>query len=338
MKKKWVWRGGIILLALGIMFAFDRYKLYQEEKPPLPIVTANGKELKPLLGPYRWNNQKEKNKDITPGDLIQGKKPVLVDPLSELKIKFDEQPENITYGWWDPYGLEIYWDGYMWNNGTFTFPNRPDRYTQAIKVEWAKGEATYIIDAEVEKKVSYQEFLSDQKETLSILQVEPPGESMWVNLPFELASETIMNGTAMNMDEFISQFPELPPPPSLPAYFIFDQEKLIFNTADTNALITWLSETLDIEIVSPNWYAKEERKFSVLMILDENDDSPQRLREHEKMAVISEIHVLAESPFAVDKDFDKPLYYIFDNKGMLFNAYTYEDMMMLFEEHARSFQ
>ncbi|WP_142383533.1 hypothetical protein [Bacillus sp. T33-2] len=340
MRKKWVLHGVVIVLIVVVIFALDRYKLYKEEKPPVPVVTAGGTAIKPVLGAYKWNGQPEKNVKSDPAELLAEQKRALVDPGSTLEIRFDKTPENITYGWYDPYEKKVFWEEqsymyHMWENGTFTYPNTADRYTTVIKAEWEEGQVTYYFDAQVENKFSYQGYLSDVKGSFSYVVIEKFSESAGFTIPYEF-SRSFHKGQSMEMDadNFNTSHPELPPISGVPAYLIFDHEKLLYQTGDKDELLKWLSDTFDIKLISPQWYSKVPGKLSVLAVLKPEDGSVERLKKEENAGLISTIEVVDKSPYPQDVDMQAPMYYVFDENTNVFIAYDYNSLQMFLNDYA----
>lgn len=58
MKKKLLSYGTAAILIVLVLISVDSFQLYKEEKPPLPIVTIEGREIPSVLGGYNWHGAK----------------------------------------------------------------------------------------------------------------------------------------------------------------------------------------------------------------------------------------------------------------------------------------
>jgi hypothetical protein len=95
MKKKLLIYGTAAILIVLSLLVMDRVKLYKEEKPPLPVVTVEGKEIPSVLGGYNWHGNKvnfenpvKQLADMDAADVVQRER-------LDVRFPADQQPKSI---------------------------------------------------------------------------------------------------------------------------------------------------------------------------------------------------------------------------------------------------
>ncbi|ESU31702.1 hypothetical protein G3A_15095 [Bacillus sp. 17376] len=96
MKRRLLFYGTTAILLLTLLIAMDRYKLYKEEKPPVPSITVNGQEIPYILGQYDWHATKTEK--IDPIKAMAGMDPTKVKEKETLEVSFppEMEPESIS--------------------------------------------------------------------------------------------------------------------------------------------------------------------------------------------------------------------------------------------------
>ncbi len=238
-KKSLKWGIGAIVL-LAILLSFDKWKLYKEEKPPLPEIVADGKEASALLFDYSWNGTdrfKALNK-ANLSDSLESMEALPVGPFSDLAVSFPEKPDRMTISAWDPRLEE---EIYKQDGAAYNFTNRPGTVTLVIKAEWNKGRATYLTRVETEKIVSYQELLAPDKEVQTVIGFAASNSSSLAFANKQTGDRFASGYISGELDYLQKAYPELELN-ELPSYFVFKQEKIVYRTTDMQELKSYISK------------------------------------------------------------------------------------------------
>jgi hypothetical protein len=238
-KKSLKWGIGAIAL-LAILLSFDKWKLYKEEKPPFPEIVSEGKEAQAVLFDYSWNGtdtSKVLNK-ANLSDSLESMEALPVGPFADLAVSFPEKPDLISISAWEPRLEE---EIYKQDGPVFHFTNRPGTVTLVIKAEWNKGKATYLTRVKTEKTVSYQELLDPDKEVQTIIGFAASGSSS-IKFSQKKSGDRFASGYISGELDYLKKVYHELELNELPAYFVFNQEKVVFRTNNMEELESYISE------------------------------------------------------------------------------------------------
>lgn len=134
--KSWI----VFIVFIVAIFFIDKWKSYKDEKPPIPLIMVDGVQIKAVLADYSWHGSKIKPKKILP--LIREVKEVEVDPLTELKVSFEEKPESVSISEWNsfeniPRTTE--------EDDEVTLSTIPSVFVYVVQAKWNEGTATYAL-------------------------------------------------------------------------------------------------------------------------------------------------------------------------------------------------
>ncbi|MBT2663025.1 hypothetical protein [Bacillus sp. ISL-45] len=235
MKRKLLFYGTSAILLLTVLIAMDRYKLYKEEKPPIPTVTVNGQEIPHILGQYDWHGTKTEKMD--PIKAMAGTNPSKVKERETLEVSFppEIEPETISISQVNAApGMEKQ----KAKENTLPIPKSltPENIYFKIKAEWKKGYSTYYIKTDIEDLPLFYDFLSKDPEKLSVLAIVPRGDSEKYDIPDEVKEKLESFQISDDLDGLKKKYPELLTNIT-PVYMIFDRAFLQQTVHDKEKLI-----------------------------------------------------------------------------------------------------
>ncbi|KAB2331451.1 hypothetical protein [Bacillus mesophilum] len=137
----------LLVLAIGIYSAISLFS----SKPPSPKITVEGKKVDAVQGSYCWDGLLHSVCATTssPPNVIQdqGIKPIVVSPLSKLKIAFKEQPleDSLNVNQWlsneETKDISI--------NDHILLPKEKGIYVYDVSASWEKGSSIFAFVIEV---------------------------------------------------------------------------------------------------------------------------------------------------------------------------------------------
>lgn len=176
----------VAFLLMLILFMIDKYKLYKEEKPPIPAVSVDGKQVEAITGTYNWNGTRVKAEE--PVKLMLDVSGTRVESLQTLTVYFpgDKQPKKITISQWNTVpGIEKKSEV----GDTFAIPisysSHPNQaFYYKISAEWEKNYSNYYVKLHIQdKRFAFQDFLAKQSGKQSVLAIVPRGGELKYGLP-----------------------------------------------------------------------------------------------------------------------------------------------------------
>lgn len=227
-----------------ILFSIDVYKLYTEEKPPIPAVTVDGKQIEAVTGTYKWNGTKIKAND--PVKLMLDIPGAKVESLQQLNVSFagEEQPKKITISQWNTIpGLEKKSE----TGDTFTIPTsystHPNQaFYYKINAEWGKNYSTYYLKLHVQdKRIPFIDFLSKKAGKQSVVAIVPRGGELEYDLPGDLINTLDSYHFYIGLDDIKKQYPEITAT-TTPVYYLFSSTSLLQTFEDKELLIKALED------------------------------------------------------------------------------------------------
>jgi hypothetical protein len=238
MKRRLLLYGTSALLLLTLLIAMDRFKLYKEEKPPVPSITVNGQEIPSILGQYDWHGTK--TKEINPIKAMAGMNPSKVKEKEKLAVSFPAEfkPERIEIS-------QVNASPSMKKKRvvahTLSIPKSlyTDRTYFKIKAQWEKGYSTYYVKTIIEDLPPFNDFLSKNPEKLSVLAIVPRGESEKYDLPDEVKEKLDSFHLSDDIEGLKKKYPELLTNVT-PVYMVFNSEFHQQTVMDEESLISTL--------------------------------------------------------------------------------------------------
>jgi hypothetical protein len=240
MKRKLLFYGTTAILLLTVLIAMDRYKLYKEEKPPIPQITVNGQDVPSILGQYNWHGTKT-NK-IEPIKVMAGMNPTKVKEKQTIEVTFppEQEPESITISQVETApGMEKQ----IVKGNSLSIPKNPymERTYFKIKAKWDEEFSTYYVKLDIEELPPLYDFLSKDPEKLAVLAIVPRGESEKYDIPKELKQSLDSFQISDDLEELKKKHPELLIN-TTPIYLIFNTELLQHSVEDKDTLIRILMD------------------------------------------------------------------------------------------------
>ncbi|MCM3666572.1 hypothetical protein M3204_19305 [Mesobacillus subterraneus] len=235
MKRKLLFYGTTALLILTVLIAMDRYKLYKEEKPPIPEITVNGQEVTSILGQYDWHGTKTKK--IEPIKVMAGMNPTKVKEKQKLQVSFPPglEPASMTISQVNTApGLKK--KSVEGNSMLIPKSLTPERIYFMIKAQWKKDYSTYYVKVDIEDLPLFYDFLSKDPEKLSVLAIVPRGESEKYDIPDEVKAKLDSFHISDDMEGLKKKYPELLTNLT-PVYMIFNSEFHQQTVVDKETLI-----------------------------------------------------------------------------------------------------
>jgi hypothetical protein len=244
-KKKIITYGTVAFLLMLILFIIDVYKLYTEEKPPVPAVSVDGKQIEAVTGTYKWNGTKVKADE--PVKLMIDLDGEKVDSQQKLKVTFPgkDQPKKITISQWNTIpGLEKL----SQTGSTLTIPNSHAQPTLAsyykIKAEWDSNYSTYYVKLHVHDiNIPFVDFLSKEAGKLSVLAILPSDNMSQYQLPSEIIKKLDDYQISTDLEEMKRNHPEIRAS-STPIYYVFSSVSMIQSFDDKESIISMLEDRL----------------------------------------------------------------------------------------------
>jgi hypothetical protein len=241
MKRKLLIYGTTSILLLTALIGMDRFKLYKEEKPPIAIITVDGKEIPSILGEYDWHGTKTRK--IDPIKAMAGMNPSKVKEKETLKVTFPEdiEPVIITISQVNTApGMEkLRVEG---NSALIPKSLTQERIYFKIKAQWKKEFSTYYVKTDIEDLPPFNDFLSKNPEKLSVLAIVPRGDSEKYDIPDEVKKKLDSFRLSDDMEGLKKQYPELHTNIT-PVYMIFNTEFHQSSVVHKNTLIGIIMET-----------------------------------------------------------------------------------------------
>ncbi|MEH7443071.1 hypothetical protein V7201_12260 [Bacillus sp. JJ1122] len=216
----------------------DKYKLYKEEKPPIPEVSVDGKQVEAVTGTYKWNGTKVKADE--PVKLMLDISGTKVESLQKLNVSFpgDNQPKKITISQWNTVpGLEKRSEV----GDTFTIPisysTHPNQsFYYIISAEWEKNYSHYYVKLHIQdKRWAFKDFLAKQSGKQSVLAIVPRGGELKYGLPSDLIKKLDSYHLYIGLEELKKSYPEITAT-TTPVYYLFSSTSLL-QTFDDPALL-----------------------------------------------------------------------------------------------------
>jgi hypothetical protein len=244
MKRKLAIYAAAAILILVTITLLDRYKVYKEEKPPFPAVTVEGEEVPIILGGYDWHGKKIPYEEGP----LKGMAKMEASPVREkqrLDVTFPagQEPESIIISQVNsvPGGEKL-----AEQSRSLIIPKssttQPIHFQiTALWNEEMTSFSTYYVKLDIEDLPKFHDFLSKDPNKLSVLAVVPQGDSEKDDIPDDLKTKLDSYQISENPEGMMAEYPELPIY-SVPVYFIFNSETLIFETNFKEILIENLIE------------------------------------------------------------------------------------------------
>jgi len=236
MKRKLLFYGTTAILLLTVLNAMDRYKLYKEEKPPIPQITVNGQEVASVQGQYDWHGTKTKK--IEPIKAMAGMNPTKVKEKQTLEVLFppELEPATITISQVNAApGLEK--KSVEGNSMLIPKSLTQERIYFMIKAQWKKDYSTYYVKFDIEDLPAFYDFLSKDPEKLSVLAIVPRGESEKYDIPDEVKDKLDSFHISDDIEGLKKLYPELTSNIT-PVYLIFNTEFRQNSVLDKESLIS----------------------------------------------------------------------------------------------------
>ena len=234
----------VAFLLTLILFVIDGYKLYTEEKPPIPAVSVDGKQVEAVTSTYKWNGTKVKADE--PVKLMLDIPGTKVESLQKLTVAFpgEEQPKKITISQWNTVpGLEKRSEV----GDTFTIPisysTHPNQaFYYKISAEWEKNYSNYYVKLHIEDKLfPFRDFLAKQDGKRSVLAIVPIGGEAKYGLPSDLIKTLDSYHFYIGLEEVKKSYPEITAT-TTPIYYLFSSTSLLQTFDDRDLLIRTLED------------------------------------------------------------------------------------------------
>jgi hypothetical protein len=233
MNKKTLWWGTGILVVL-FLIVLDGYKIYKENEPPMPTVTIGDKKVNAYIKRYSWKGKIYDS--LKPDQLAEQHTFQSVEPRSDMKVTFSEEPRQVMIGTWDFISKEVVPRDISGN--TYYIDNQSGPAILTIEAEWEQGSALYIVPLEVEQYVTYQNFLAEEKDQYSLYCLVAAEEDH-----NELLNQPNMSTVYISDDIELEkkQHPDLKLE-KVPTFILFSNEKEEFRTHDLQELLNYLQK------------------------------------------------------------------------------------------------
>lgn len=242
MKRKLIIYGAAAIVLLILLISMDHYKLYKEEKPPMPKITIGGEPIQTAMGSYSYHGTNVKAND--PVKMMLDFTGEQVKEQQELVVSFpaDAKPKKVTISQWNTVpGVEK-------KSGigdSFTIPpsfsSQPNqKFYYKIKAEWEKDFSTYYVKLRIQDLPHFHEFLSKDPEKHSVLAIVPSGESEKYDIPEDLKQKLDSFHISDDIEALKKEYPEFQTT-TVPYYKIFNTEFQVWSTPNREELIQWLT-------------------------------------------------------------------------------------------------
>ncbi|OCA90550.1 hypothetical protein A8F94_01310 [Bacillus sp. FJAT-27225] len=173
-----------------------------------------------------------------------------VSPWERLLISHRILPSKVTFTEYDP-DEGIF--GTVHEGDLYQAPAAPGVKGLIITVEWEiGGKSTYFAKIDVQKVYSYQEMISPNPETFTVLAFSE--KDTVLDIPESKDETYIVQTVHGNRDELKRKFPELRLS-ELPAFFVFQTNNMIMQTVEVDQLISFVTknERYVYEGETENW-------------------------------------------------------------------------------------
>jgi hypothetical protein len=239
MKKKLLIYGTATVLFLSVLIAMDRYKLYKEEKPPLPVVKIEGKEIAVVTGGYNWHGIRQNSEE--PIKLMAGTIPSKAKERQKLTVSFpaDKKPKQIMINQVNSVPGA---DKLSAQSDSILIPKSQTVQNILFQITAGWDEefnsfSTYYINLAIEDLPNFFDFLSKDLEKLSVLAIVPRGESEKYDIPDEIKAKLDSFHLSDDIDGLKERYPELTTNVT-PVYMIFNTTHLSISVLDKEALFS----------------------------------------------------------------------------------------------------
>lgn len=259
MKNKWL-PYVFVIIAVLLAVTLDWFQSTEEVKnsggsttfakvPEVQLLIA-GETVEYKSGIYDWIEQGtgiiiDQNE---PPILFHDLQPLTVKPFSKLDISFSEEPDHAEIAVFQAnYDLEqgISEFNSLINN-QYTFNNYPGTRTVIIRASFGNKEFHYTFPLIIEKTVSYQHQLAEEKGKLAVLEIHDDTQQQ-DNWSLEKVTNPhihkAQSRTARSVEEAQAMFPELEIT-SLPYYAVLNHEKVLYQMNDADEFVKLLRVVL----------------------------------------------------------------------------------------------
>lgn len=244
-----------VLIAVLIAVSLDWFQSAEVEKTsrvktfarsPEAQLLINGEAVSHKAGIFEWIDKGTGNiiDQNEPPILFHNIQSLTVKPFSKLEIAFSKDPDHIEIASIQSnYGLEegiVHFESIYDNH--YTFNNVPGKRTILIRARFGKQEFHYTFPLIIDKTISYQHLLAEEKGKLAVLEIydESQQQDNWslerVKNPHIQKARSM---TAGSVEEAKAMFPDLEIS-SLPYYAVFNHEKVLYQVNDLNEFIKLL--------------------------------------------------------------------------------------------------
>lgn len=142
------------VIILSLIFATVIFLYYPYDiTPPMPALTVNGEEIPYVTGSYTWDitwiifSRGRCVNSIPFSVILEDTDPIIVQPLSTLKIQFKKKPTEIFL--YQMEGHNVIQEETLENN-TVILPENPGVYMFELRAKWKTGrDASYGFLVEV---------------------------------------------------------------------------------------------------------------------------------------------------------------------------------------------
>ncbi|MFE8699937.1 hypothetical protein ACFYKX_04790 [Cytobacillus sp. FJAT-54145] len=337
MKRKYLLLAVGILTVIITMIVLDIQKVKREEKPPLPSVSVGKTNVPAVYQSFNWHNGNNEDNKIDPPKTI-------VEPYNDLVVKFpdEEKPDEVFIEKVNILPDIIPSLDPTVKDSRLKLPVHPVTLLLSIHAKWEnKGEATYLVEVEIEEKTSYQRWLSPSKEGYGVFIIESESDEPYsTQIPPHAAQKIMMMGSigGRTLEKVQVEYPELNLS-SLPTYVVLDDEKILLNTNNKQEFDAFFDAQLGsaYEYLIP----EAENMISTLSIVDDYDFirkihekvSPF-YRESSPMYRITHVHHESEGiqKYYPELEISKtPVFFVLNHKGVVYKTHTFEDFIAYLE-------
>ncbi|WP_043932071.1 hypothetical protein [Bacillus sp. EB01] len=175
---------------------------------------------------------------------------ITVSPWERLSITYPIYPSKVTFTEFDP---ELGIIDYDQEGDLYMVPGDPGIRGLIITAEWAQGgKATYFAKIDVERLYSYQEMISANPESFTVIAFSE--EETMLDIPESEDGTYVVHTLQGSQEELERKFPELGLA-VLPAFFVFQTSSMILQTVEYDQLISFLTknELFVYEGETENW-------------------------------------------------------------------------------------
>ncbi|MEH7885004.1 hypothetical protein V7654_11865 [Bacillus sp. JJ1609] len=255
MKNKWL-PYVFVIIAVLIAVSHDWFQTAEEGKtrggsttfakaPDVQLLIA-GEPVEYKAGIYDWIDQGT-------GSIIdQNEPPIMfrdiqsltVKPFSTLDISFSEEPARAEIAVFQAnYDLEQGMSEFnSLMNNQYTFNNIPGKQTVIIRASFGNQEFHYTFPLIIEKTISYQHQLAEEKGKLAVLEIHDDSQQQ-DNWSLEKVKNRYIHKaqsrTARSVEDAQAMFPELEIT-TLPYYAVFNHEKVLYQVNDPDEFVKLL--------------------------------------------------------------------------------------------------